>query len=56
MGRQALEEDFHNLSFACKDFHTGFVEEIFSLWRDGKMIPQEALSACKMVEIGEVEL
>ncbi len=54
--KQITQFDMGNLKIACANFPPDLREGIISLWTAGHMIPQEALSASRMAEIGEVEL
>ncbi len=54
--KQVTESDMGNLKLACANSPPDLREGIISLWTGGYMIPQEALSASRMAEIGEVEL
>ena len=48
--------DIENLQLACRDSMLGLAGEIRALWEAGWIIPQEALAASRLKEIGEINL
>ncbi len=56
LGEKITASDISNLNYACENFPPALREGIIKLWGADRMVPQEALSASRMVQIGEVEL
>jgi len=54
--KPVVETDVSIMSVSCMNFSPALRTSILQLWLQGKMIPQEALSASRLAAVGVIEL